>query len=72
MLVLTVDDKNKVIITGNNGEEMILMFNRKKAVTRSLSGSKNPRVSGTSTLPARSGQHSLRGIIKALRGKSKS
>ena len=30
MLVLTVDDKNKVIITGNNGEEMILMFNRKK------------------------------------------
>ncbi len=30
MLVLTVDDKNEVIITGNNGDEMTLLFNRKK------------------------------------------
>lgn len=30
MLVLTVDDKNQVIITDKAGEEMTLMFNRKK------------------------------------------
>lgn len=30
MLVLTLDDKNEVVITDNNGDEMTLLFNRKK------------------------------------------
>lgn len=30
MLVLTLDDKNKVIITDNDGQEVTLLFNKTK------------------------------------------
>ena len=30
MLVLTLDDKNEIVITNKNGEEMRMVFNRNK------------------------------------------